>query len=83
MSLAKKIGYASESLTDFVSDVINGEEIAAPKEVVENRRAICEKCDQQKTIAKMKYCAECGCSINVKTKGASFSCPLQKWKKHN
>ena len=78
-SFIDKLGYAKESLTDLASDIVNGKEIDASEETVKNRKEICNNCDQQKIIAKLKLCKECGCLIDVKTKGASFHCPINKW----
>ena len=80
-SLLKKVAYAKDSISNLASDILEGKEISAPKEIIEMRRSICNGCDKKKTICTMEFCKECGCSLDVKTSGASFHCPLNKWDK--
>ena len=82
-SLLVKASYTKESLTDLVSDILDGKDISAPKEIVEQRRQICSSCKDKKKIAFMNFCTECGCDIEVKTAGSSFHCPKNYWLKYS
>lgn len=82
-SLKEKVGYAMESATEFVKDAVDGKELKVSDEIAEKRMNICLSCEHLKKLAKMEYCEICSCAMRVKTKGASFRCPLDLWGKEN
>lgn len=49
--------------------------LVAPADVVEYRRGLCAKCDNNA----MGVCKVCACPIAFKTKLVAASCPLRKW----
>jgi hypothetical protein len=59
----------------------------ASKEVVKERRAICNGCPQLRYawglkipfISTLKTCGVCKCSVHVKTTLTYANCPLNKW----
>ena len=51
-----------------------------PKEVKEERRAICAACPHWQK--RLNRCSKCGCQMGVKTSLASSECPIGKWGPH-
>ena len=49
----------------------------APKEIAENRMAICIQCEYYDTTH--NRCKKCGCMLKAKTKFLGAKCPIRKW----
>ena len=80
-TLIDKVKMATESATDFIKDAVDGKPLKLQDEEIAERRETCENCEHLGTLAKMKYCKICGCSITLKSMGASWKCPEGKWKR--
>jgi hypothetical protein len=52
----------------------------APKDVQDFRYEICKSCTLFNTA--IKTCTACGCFMQLKTKLAHASCPIEKWGVH-
>lgn len=62
---------------DVVSDAVDGKDVIASKEKINQRIATCEKCDWSYN----RKCLKCGCFISIKVNLNSSKCPLDKWDK--
>ena len=74
-SLSDKILLALET----AKNVLQAEEILADKPIIDQRLNTCSICPSLKSIANIKLCETCGCSIHLKTKLSGASCPEGKW----
>lgn len=55
------------------------EKLIAPRSVQEERKLICNVCENKK----YGVCMKCGCVIDLKVKLKNESCPIKKWQKHS
>lgn len=44
-----------------------------------DRLLICDHCEYKKSIINNDICKKCGCSIKIKVKLISATCPMNKW----
>jgi hypothetical protein len=58
-------------------DILNPNTEYVDEQESTRRYDICLTCPEM--ISLTKQCKQCGCFMNVKTKLASATCPLQKW----
>ena len=49
------------------------------QDIIDKRFSMCQDCEH--FISATSQCKECGCFMKVKTKLATASCPVGKWKK--
>lgn len=61
---------------DVVAHKIEELAAPAPKELADERMAICHACPH---LGKLNRCKECGCFMDAKTKMLHQKCPLGKW----
>lgn len=53
-----------------------GLDFLTKEEHEKERLQICKSCEKHK----LGFCMACGCSVKLKVKLKSASCPLEKWK---
>lgn len=59
----------------IVNKAIEGSTLFVTKEIVDQRRSICDGCEFKSSLR----CKLCGCFIAAKTKLATEKCPKEKW----
>lgn len=67
-----------QSLGETVQNAMTSRLIAASKEVVEERRKLCNLCPTNRRRG--RTCVLCSCNIYVKTLVAGSACPDGHWK---
>ena len=74
------------ALRRVVVAAVTGEQVVAPRRVVESRRALCLNCPSCETWVKnpnLHRCKECGCWLDAKLlkkwSVATERCPVGKW----
>jgi transcription elongation factor Elf1 len=71
------MGKVGSFVNSVVKHAANGF-FSVPDEVAHERLSICSLCEHfEKDSVRCKIC---GCYLNIKTKWASESCPIGKWK---
>ncbi len=76
--LAKLQGL-SETITDSVGEIAQGNNIFCSQEIINQRLAVCKACPE--FIAMTSQCRKCGCFMSAKTRLRTASCPIDKWGK--
>ena len=71
-TMVEKASTFISSVKDFISD---GCKLVSEEEY-KDRLKICDGCEERKGNS----CNICGCNLQLKAKGKTFKCPLQKWK---
>lgn len=72
-SPARQVWSAVKAAGQFLADGL----ALTTEEQYQARLTICENCDRLHS----GRCSECGCFVNVKARGRTFQCPLNKWPK--
>ncbi len=59
------------------TDLFNIKQPRSPKELIEERLAICNTCPALNK--RLMKCKKCGCYMKLKTTLTAASCPIGKW----
>jgi hypothetical protein len=73
------------SLATAVGKFVGNGAPIVPKEILAERKSICEQCEHwnSKAFRNTGRCKICGCSTWAKLRMATEKCPLNKWEVYN